>query len=190
MPQTASNLPSNVRITVRELIQLGTLKRNSFFQLRRKNREIADKIIRNLGLEEVANTRISRLSGGQRQRAVIGKALASEADILIMDEPMVGVDRDSRNTLLKLLDNLCHEENKTILMVSHDLSTIKKTVHRMIYLEETIRYDGPTSEFPDLSSLADLRGIKSTHDEDIIIDSDVKKSNLEPIIIVPGKECV
>tara|TARA_B100000287_G_C20617198_1_gene774471 strand:+ start:483 stop:1316 length:834 start_codon:yes stop_codon:yes gene_type:complete len=190
VPQTASNLPSNVRITVRELIQLGTLKRNSFFQLRRKNREIADKIIRNLGLEEVANTRISRLSGGQRQRAVIGKALASEADILIMDEPMVGVDRDSRNSLLKLLDNLCHEENKTILMVSHDLSTIKKAAHRMIYLEETIRYDGPTSEFPDLSSLADLRGIKSTHDEDIIIDSDVKKSNLEPIMIVSGKEGV
>ena len=190
VPQTASSLPSNVRITVRELILLGTLKRDSFFQLRRKNRDIADKIIRNLDLEDVANTRISSLSGGQRQRAAIGKALASKADIIIMDEPMVGVDRESRNSLLKLLDNLCHEENKTILMVSHDLSTIKKTVHRMIYLEETIRFDGPTSEFPDLSSLAELRGITATHDEDGIVNTKVIQSDLDPIIIMSGKEGV
>ena len=85
---------------------------------------------------------ISSLSGGQRQRALIAKALVSEADIILMDEPMVGVDRESRNSLLKLLDSLCHEENKTIIMISHDLSTIKMTVHRMIHLEETIRYDG------------------------------------------------
>ena len=192
VPQTASNLSSNVQITVRELIQLGTLKNKSYFQIyRKKNRELVEKIIGVVGLEEVANTRLSSLSGGQRQRAAIGKALASEAEIIVMDEPMVGVDRESRNSLLKLLDNLCHEENKTILMVSHDLSTIKQTVHRMVYLEETIRYDGSTSEFPDLSSLAKLRGITSTHNEYSSVkpksDKD-KKSG--PITIVLGKEGV
>ena len=187
VPQTASNLSSTVQITVRELIQLGTLKSKSYFQIyRKKNRELVEKIIRIVGLEEVANTRLSSLSGGQRQRAVIGKALASEAEI--MDEPMVGVDLESRNSLLKLLDNLCHEENKTILMVSHDVSTIKQTVHRMIYLEETISYDGSTSEFPDLSSLAKLRGITATHNEDISVKSKLDKAKLDPIIMVSGKE--
>ncbi len=194
VPQTASNLSSNVQITVRELIQLGTLKNKSYFQIyRKKNRELVEKIIGVVGLEEVANTRLSSLSGGQRQRAAIGKALASEAEIIVMDEPMVGVDRESRNSLLKLLDNLCHEENKTILMVSHDLSTIKQTVHRMVYLEETIRYDGSTSEFPDLSSLAKLRGITSTHNEYSSVkpksDKD-KKSNPITIVLGKGKEGV
>ena len=45
---------------------------------------------------------VSRLSGGQRQRAVIARALASESEFILLDEPLVGIDRDSRNSLLKL----------------------------------------------------------------------------------------
>ncbi len=190
VPQAASNLPTNVQITVRELIQLGTLKRKDLFLVRKKNRVKVDQIIKLVGLEEVANKRVSQLSGGQRQRAAIGKALASEADLLLMDEPLVGVDRESRNSLLKLLDNLCHNENKTILMISHDLATIKQTVHRMIYLEETIRFDGPTLNFPNLTSLAHLRGIEATHDEQELLDIDADKPNLDPITIVPSKDGV
>ncbi len=188
VPQTASNLPSNIRITVKELIQLGTLKRESFFQIMQKNRLQVKKILQLVGLEDVANVPLSSLSGGQRQRAIIGKALASEAEIIIMDEPLVGVDRESRKSLLKLLDDLCHDEQKTIVMVSHDLPTIKQTVHRMIYLEDTIRYDGPTSEFPDLSSLAQLRGIQAIHDEPTQTNSNEKLSNLDPVIIFSSKK--
>jgi zinc transport system ATP-binding protein len=141
-----------------------------------------------VGLDDCANMRITKLSGGQRQRAAIGKALASEADLILMDEPMVGVDRESRNSIMRLLDDLCHEQNKTIVMISHDLASIKQTVHRMIYLEETIRYDGPTSEFPELSSLAKLRGIEATHDssEQSLWDEVEQESGI--IIMVPGKD--
>lgn len=188
VPQTASELPTNVQITVREFIQLGTISSRSIFRISRKEREAVDKIIAVVGLEDCANKRITKLSGGQRQRAAIGKALASEADLILMDEPMVGVDRESRNSIMRLLDDLCHEQNKTIVMISHDLASIKQTVHRMIYLEETIRYDGPTSEFPELSSLAKLRGIVATHDsqEQNAWSEDEQESGI--IIMVPGKE--
>ena len=106
---------------------------------------------------------IARLSGGQRQRAVIARALASEAEFILLDEPLVGIDREARNSLLKLLDGLCHHQGKTILMVSHDLAAIRQTAHRMIFLEETIRFDGDTEKFPDLVELADLRGIGPVH---------------------------
>ncbi len=188
VPQTASNLPKNIKITVRELIQLGSISRKSYFQLTKKERKKVEKIIQIVGLEDVSQARISNLSGGQRQRAAIGKALASEADLILMDEPMVGVDRESRNSIMKLLDDLCHEENKTIVMISHDLASIKQTVHRMIYLEETIRFDGPTAEFPELSSLAALRGIEATHNELEEIGKDVVDISTGPVIIVPGKE--
>ena len=50
-------------------------------------------------------------------------------------------------------------------MVSHDLAAMRQTTHRMIFLEESIRFDGKTEEFPDLVKLADLRGIGNAHDE-------------------------
>lgn len=180
VPQTESKLPTNVQITVKEFISLGTLNRKSFFILTKKDRKKVEDILKVVGLEEYKDTRITNLSGGQRQRAAIGKALASESDLILMDEPMVGVDRESRNSIMKLLDNLCHEQNKTIIMISHDLASIKQTVHRMIYLEQNIHFDGPTSKFPELSSLAKLRGIKPTHNEDDFWESSESKE--EPII--------
>ena len=162
--QAAAVMPKSVRITVRELVQLGTLNSRNMFWLRRgAHREKVDSAMKMVGLEDLADHDISRLSGGQRQRAVIGRALASEAEFILLDEPLVGIDRESRNSLLMLLDKLCHEENKTILMVSHDLAAIRQTAHRMIYLEESIRFDGLTDEFPDLTSLAGLRGIEPVH---------------------------
>ena len=174
--QAASNLPTHVRITVRELVQLGTLNAKNMFSFMDNNRrERVTKAIEMVGLEDVANIDVGRLSGGQRQRAVIARALASEAEFILLDEPLVGIDRDSRNSLLKLLDRLCHEEGKTILMVSHDLTAIRQTAHRMIFLEETIRFDGPTENFPDLDKLANLRGIEPVHEQGCCLEDDSKE---------------
>ena len=157
---------------MRELVRLGTINSANMFDLfDGGRRERVDNAIKMTGLENVQDTDIARLSGGQRQRAVIARALATEADFILLDEPLVGIDRASRNSLLKLLDQLCHEEGKTILMVSHDLTAMRKTAHRMIFLEETIRFDGPTISFPDLEKLADLRGIEAVHDDDHMHDS-------------------
>ena len=164
--QAASNIPNNLRITIRELVKLGSISsRNMFFPDRKKIDPIVDKAIEMVDLKDVENTDVASLSGGQRQRAVIARALASEAEFIILDEPLVGIDRKARSSLLKLLDKLCHDAGKTILMVSHDLAAIRQTAHRMIYLEETIKFDGETSEFPDLTEIAELRGINPVHDE-------------------------
>ncbi len=164
--QAASHLKKEIRITVEELVKLGTLNgKNMFLRSRKEQNSAVDKAIQMVGLEACRNTDLSRLSGGQRQRAVIARALASNADFILLDEPLVGIDRDARNSLLKLLDILCHEEGKTILMVSHDLTAIRQTAHRMIFLEEEIWFDGDSEEFPDLDQLANLRGIKHVHNE-------------------------
>ena len=168
VPQAASNLPGNIHISVRELINLGTLNKDNY--LRRMDdyrRDKVDQAINMVGLMEVENVDVSRLSGGQLQRALIGKALASESDFLLLDEPLVGVDRSSKNSLLKLLDDLCHEHGKTIIMVSHDLTAITQSTHRIIYLENEIQFDGPSKELPDLNNLAKIRGIVDPHSSHI-----------------------
>tara|TARA_B100001079_G_scaffold265861_1_gene272188 strand:- start:2004 stop:2555 length:552 start_codon:yes stop_codon:yes gene_type:complete len=165
--QAAANLKKEIRITVEELVRLGTLNaKNMFFRSRKEQNSAVDNAIQMVDLEDCRNTDVSKLSGGQRQRAVIARALASNADFILLDEPLVGIDRNARNSLLKLLDNLCHEEGKTILMVSHDLAAIRQTAHRMIFLEQEIWYDGNSEDFPDLNQLADLRGIKHVHGHD------------------------
>ena len=162
--QAASYLPKDVKITVRELVKLGTLHSGNMFDFLDSGRnEKVNQAIRMTGLEAVQNTPVARLSGGQRQRAVIARALATESDFILLDEPLVGIDPESRNSLLKLLDRLCHEQGKTILMVSHDLTAMSRSAHRIVFLEETIRFDGPTWSFPDMDKLADLRGIANVH---------------------------
>ena len=188
VPQAATSLPKNMKITVREFIQLGTLDSATWFLPfgTKYDKQNVSKIIETVGLTDYAETRIANLSGGQRQRAAIGKALASKADLLLMDEPMVGVDLESRNSIMRLLDNLCHTQNKTIVMISHDLASMKRTVHRMVYLEQQIRYDGSTNDFPELSVLADLRGIEETHPKGLL--SEVDQTVTEDIITVWQKD--
>ena len=165
--QAAANLSRDIRITVRELVQLGTLNsKNMFLWADSGRRERVSRAIAMVGLEDLEHVDVGRLSGGQRQRAVIARALASEAEFILLDEPLVGIDRDARNSLLKLLDQLCHEQGKTIMIVSHDLTAMRQTAHRMIFLEETIRFDGPAENFPDLDKLADLRGIEHVHGDE------------------------
>ena len=167
--QAASYLPRQIKLTVRELVKLGTVSGENMFSWSDGSNEKVSRAIEMVGLEDVENVDVSRLSGGQRQRAVIARALATEAEFILLDEPLVGMDREARNSLLKLLDELCHDAGKTILMVSHDLTAIRQTAHRMIFLEEKIWFDGPTNLFPDLETLADLRGITPAHDSPIQI---------------------
>ena len=165
VPQAAANLPSHIRITVRELVRLGTLNAQNMFKLGDSGRGArVNRALEMVGMSDKADTDVSQLSGGQLQRSVIARALASEADFLLLDEPLAGVDLLSRNSLMKLLDDLCHEQNKTVLMVSHDLTTITQAAHRIIYLEGSVRFDGSSDEVPDFSSLAGLRGIQHVHD--------------------------
>ncbi|MDC3317074.1 ABC transporter ATP-binding protein [Candidatus Poseidoniaceae archaeon] len=165
--QTAANIPTKMRMTVRELIYMGTVSRIELFPSRsKKKRERIEKAMELTGISHLADKDIARLSGGERQRAVIGRALASDAEVLIFDEPLVNVDRNARNGILKLLDTLCHEQEKTLLLVSHDMAAIRQSAHRVVYLDGSIQYDGHPDYLPDLIDLAGLRGIKHVHQTD------------------------
>ena len=173
--QAAANLPKNVRLTVRELVSLGVLNHKNWWNWFLPNRaslKIEDAI-EMVGLSHLAHRDVNQLSGGERQRAVIARALASEADLLLLDEPLVGMDRASRSSLLKLLDSFCHEQNKTIVMISHDIGAMLQTAHRLVYLEETIWFDGPPANFPSLEELALMRGIEDVHGACEQCDDDV-----------------
>ncbi len=85
----------------------------------RAEREKLKKVLRLLGLHELARRQLHELSGGQQQRALLARTLLHEADVLLLDEPLNAVDRETKDIVLDVLLNL-HREGKTILLATHD----------------------------------------------------------------------
>ena len=88
----------------------------------------------------------ARLSGGQQQRAFIARAFASEPDLLVLDEPVAGVDAESQHRFSDSLTHLIAEHDAGVLLVSHELSAVAGEVDRVIVLKGRILFDGTPSD--------------------------------------------
>ena len=140
-------------ITVREVVKMGRFPHVGFGRLSRADHAIVDRALETVGMTAFANRRITQLSGGQRQRAFIARALAGEADLLVLDEPTVGVDVESVEAFYDLLKGL-NDEGITILLIEHDLGAVTDHAERVVCLNREIYFDGPTDEFVESDALA------------------------------------
>jgi zinc transport system ATP-binding protein len=140
-------------ITVREVVQMGRFPHVGFGRLSSEDWDIVDRALDVVGMTAFASRRVTQLSGGQRQRAFIARALASEADLLVLDEPTVGVDIESVEAFYDLLDSL-HQDGITVLLIEHDLGAVTDHAERVICLNREIYFDGPASEFVASDALA------------------------------------
>lgn len=144
-------------ITVQEVVLMGRYPHAGFRRLRPADRDRAGEALRTVGIEHLADRRVTRLSGGQRQRAYIARALAAEAELLILDEPTVGVDAESVEAFFELLDRL-NEEGMTILLVEHDIGAVLEHASRVICLNGEVYFDGPPGEFVETDALSRAYG--------------------------------
>jgi len=140
-------------ITVREVVRMGRYPHVGFGFLSTGDRQIVEDALETVGMTAFADRRVTQLSGGQRQRAFIARALAGEADLLVLDEPTVGVDAESVEAFYELLESL-NDEGITILLIEHDLSAVTEHAERVVCLNGEIYFDGPTDEFVDSDALA------------------------------------
>ncbi|WP_050047843.1 metal ABC transporter ATP-binding protein [Halanaeroarchaeum sulfurireducens] len=140
-------------ITVREVVKMGRFPHVGFGRLSDSDWEVVDRALETVGMTAFANRRVTQLSGGQRQRAFIARALASEADLLVLDEPTVGVDIESVEAFYDLLDAL-NRKGITVLLIEHDLSAVTEHAERVVCLNREIYFDGPTKEFVESDALA------------------------------------
>jgi zinc transport system ATP-binding protein len=144
-----SHLALDAPATVREVVTAGRLPRAGLLgRLGREDRELVWEAIERVGLSEVADRPLARLSGGQQQRAFIAKALASEPELLVLDEPTAGVDVEAQEALAALLDRLNRELEVTILYVSHEFGAIERFVERIVLVRGRIVFDGPPTKLP------------------------------------------
>jgi zinc transport system ATP-binding protein len=140
-------------ITVREVVKMGRFPHVGFGRLSNRDWEIVDRALDTVGMTAFADRRVTQLSGGQRQRAFIARALAGEADLLVLDEPTVGVDVESVEAFYDLLESL-NEDGITILLIEHDLSAVTDHAERVVCLNREIYFDGPTESFVESDALS------------------------------------
>ena len=101
---------------------------------------------------------MSALSGGQRQRAYIARALASEADLLALDEPTVGVDAESRDAFYQLLDDL-NADGISIILIEHDIGVVTDRANRIACINTELFHHGDTESFVDSEALTEAYGV-------------------------------
>jgi len=103
-----------------------------------------------------AHKKFSRLSGGQKQRVLIARALATQPDVLVLDEPTAGVDAAATRALLEFISQIHAERKLTILLVTHDLPLIRKHAQQIIWLHQGKVLHGTVAELFTPERLAEI----------------------------------
>jgi zinc transport system ATP-binding protein len=143
-------LSASVRATVEEIVAVGRLSHQRWWWPVRRaahDQEVIARALEVVGLSDRADADVSTLSGGQQRRVLIARALASEPDVLLMDEPTAGVDAANQQVLSTVLARL-RERGTTMVIVTHELTALAGIVSRIVLVQGgRIAFDGTPDEF-------------------------------------------
>ena len=118
----ASKFEGVPNLSVYELIAMGRAPyTNILNKLQANDKEVIEKVIDQLSLRDIQHKSTTSISDGERQIAMIGKALAQETKIIVLDEPTAFLDYNNRRKVLNLLGEIAHSDNKIILLSTHDI---------------------------------------------------------------------
>ncbi len=154
----------NFPVTVEEVVSMGRYGKLGLFKY--PSRNDMDKVfnaLRHVDMFDYKDRQISDLSGGEQQRVFIARALASEPEIIILDEPTVGVDVKNQKQFYKLLRKLNKELKLTLILVSHELDVVAHESTVLGYINHTMEYFGNPSEFLKGAYFHQLIGLGSLH---------------------------
>ncbi|WP_039070453.1 metal ABC transporter ATP-binding protein [Brevibacillus borstelensis] len=134
--------------TVREVVASGLVGKVGLFRrLQGKHHQKVEEVVERVGLTEKLDQRIGNLSGGQLQRVFIARALVAEPELLILDEPTVGVDQESIEQFYELLRSLKEENGMTMMIVSHDVGVMTQWVNKVACLQRKLHFHGSAHDF-------------------------------------------
>jgi len=155
--QQATSGGGSMPVTVREAVTMGRFAHAGHRRLTADDHAIVDDALETVGITDLADRQVNQLSGGQRQRAYIARALASEADLLALDEPTVGVDAESRDAFYQLLESL-NDDGITIILIEHDIGVVTDRANRIACINTELYHHGDTESFVESDALTEAYG--------------------------------
>ena len=134
--------------TVTEVVQSGLLNNFGFkFYFNKAEKQRVREVMEKLEITDIAKKSYRELSGGQQQRVILARALCATKKILLLDEPVSGLDPAMTLTLYRLIKRLNEEENITIIMVSHDINAATKYSNKMLHIHKQKTFFGSTRDY-------------------------------------------
>lgn len=134
--------------TVEEVVLSGCLGMRGKRPFYSKNeRMIAAANMEKLGITDLRKSCYRDLSGGQKQRALIARALCATDKLLILDEPITGLDPATTQDFYRLIRHLNRDEHVAVLMVSHDVQNIVTQANKILHLQQTVQFYGTVEEY-------------------------------------------
>ena len=145
--QKATNINRDFPATVEEVVSLGLYSKKGLFKRNTKeDKKLIDSALERVGMLDYKHRQIGYLSGGQQQRVFIAKALISDPRIIFLDEPTTGIDIRAVDSICCLLGDLNRNSGITIVMVTHDISSIIYHSNKILVLSEDGSGEVMTSE--------------------------------------------
>ena len=162
VPQRASLVDANFPATVEDIVNMGRVSKRSFFRgmSQEDKNAVSDAMIK-MDVLDLKDKMVGTLSGGQRQRVMIARALASNPEILILDEPNTGVDMVSQKNFYALLAKLNKDENITIVFITHDIGVIADDIGRLFTINQKATICNNPKETLSCEDMSELYGIEA-----------------------------
>ena len=145
LPQS-NQIDRKFPITVTEFVSAGAWQRCSFWRIfSRKEQHLLQQALAKVDLENMAERQISQLSGGQFQRMLFARMLLQDADILLLDEPFGGIDAQTTELLMRVIQ-ACQQQGKTVIAVIHDLALVQRYFPSTLLVATTLIAAGKTKD--------------------------------------------
>lgn len=146
--QHVTHIDPNFPMTVEEVVNTGRYSKLGFFRfLSAKDHKKVEEALKQVEMWEYRHQLIGDLSGGQQQRVFIARVIAGTPEIIILDEPTVGVDIKTQKQFYLLLQKLNKQLNLTLILASHELNIIAKEATEIAYINKNLIYYGLPKEF-------------------------------------------
>ncbi|HEY8347560.1 MAG TPA: metal ABC transporter ATP-binding protein [Symbiobacteriaceae bacterium] len=157
--QKAASFNSSFPATVEEVVLTGRISRRGLFRpYTMEDRRAVREALERVGMLSLKDRLIGRLSGGQQQRVFIARALVNRPELLILDEPTVGVDAQAEEQFYRLIRDLREQMNLTVILVSHDLGAVAREVTALACLNRRLYFHGSPENFGSEEQICELYG--------------------------------
>lgn len=148
LPQNVARFEQGFPITVYEAVMMGRFGKLGLLRAPGKqDKEAVKNALMEVGMWDFQDRLIGNLSGGQQQRVFIARALASEPEVIFLDEPTVGIDQNSKVEFYSLLRDLNKHHGITLVLVSHDLNVVLDEAKHVAYINKNVVFNGTPADF-------------------------------------------